>query len=81
MRRWRLRVWAVLAVASGFAAVGCAAHIEAAAAHHQARAVALDAAGADEAALREREAADAERDKLPPSAANTPTPLPALTAF
>jgi hypothetical protein len=70
MRKWRLAASAALALASG-----CAANIEAAAARHQARAAAFDAAGYDEGALREREAADAERDKLPSGDAASLAPL------
>jgi hypothetical protein len=72
MQKWRLAASAALMLASG-----CAANIEAAAARHQARAVAFDAAGDDAAALREREAAVTERDKLPAGEAD----LPALTVF
>lgn len=63
-------------------AAGCASQLETSAAHHQANAVALDAAGDRDGALREREAADRAREQLAPwTAARDRDVVPPLTAF
>lgn len=64
------------------AVTGCAGQLQESAAHHQANAAALEAAGNGAAALEEREKADRAREQLAPLV--TPTdenPVPPLTAF
>ena len=62
-------------------ATGCAAHYESAIAHHEARALKLEADGDMAGAVREREAAERARDKLQWRADNGRDFTPPLTAF
>ena len=60
---------------------GCAAHYQARVAHHEARALALEADGDMDGALREREAAEHARDRLGWRTENERDYTPPLTAF
>ena len=60
---------------------GCAAHYQARVAHHEARALAREADGDMDGALREREAAEHARDHLGWRTENERDFTPPLTAF
>lgn len=60
---------------------GCTAQLESSIAHHDARAISLEAAGDMDGALREREAAEHAKDKLSWRTDTSRDFTPPLTAF